>query len=164
VGHPDDSERGRPVTTEAIPVVGIGASAGGIDALQQFLPAVAPDAAMAFVVVQHLAPDQPSTLSEILQRISPLPVTVAEDGIVVEPRHVYVIPPNATLTIEDGRLHVEEPTERTSRPNPAASARRSTASSPRLRKAEASAPLASSCRGPAATAPSACARSRRAAG
>jgi two-component system CheB/CheR fusion protein len=109
----DDQELDRqkpPTTIRALgPIIGIGASAGGIDALQKFFPAVAPDTGQSFVVVQHLAPDHKSTLTDLLARSSRLPVTLVEKETKVEPNHVYVIPPNAILTIKDGRLRVSKP-------------------------------------------------------
>lgn len=94
------------------PVVGIGSSAGGIDALKHFLPPVEPDCGMAFVLVQHLDPDHRSMLPELLAHISPLPVIAIEENTPVEANHVYVIPSNASLTIEDGRLHLAKPLAR----------------------------------------------------
>lgn len=93
------------------PVVGIGASAGGIDALKTFFPAVDPAFGIAFVVVQHLDPDHKSVLPELLARSSRLPVVSIEKATKVEPGHVYVIPPNATLTIKDGWLRLVRPAE-----------------------------------------------------
>jgi two-component system CheB/CheR fusion protein len=96
----------------AAPIIGIGASAGGIDALQKFFPAVAADAGLSFVVVQHLAPDHKSILTELLGRATVLPVTLVDTDTKVEPNHVYVIPPNAVLTIKNGRLQVSKPAPR----------------------------------------------------
>ena len=92
------------------PIVGIGASAGGLDALQKFFPMIAPDCGLAFVVVQHLAPEHRSTLADLLARSSRLQVTLIEQETAVQPNHVFVIPPNATLTIKAGRLHLSKPT------------------------------------------------------
>jgi len=94
----------------AFPIIGIGASAGGIDALQRLFPAVPLDCDMAFVVVQHLDPDHKSVLAEVLARSSPLPVTQIEDETAVEAAHVYVIPPNSALTIHGRRLRLAQPT------------------------------------------------------
>jgi two-component system CheB/CheR fusion protein len=105
-----DKEQAPPTHGRMVhPIVGIGASAGGIDALQKFFPSVALDADLAFVVVQHLDPDHKSILTELQARSSRLPVTLIENDTKVEPNHVYVIPPNATLTIKDGRLRLAEP-------------------------------------------------------
>jgi len=94
------------------PVIGVGASAGGLDALKRLLPNVRPDCGMAFVVVQHLSPDYRSLLSELLAASTSLPVTQVDQETAVEPNHIYVIPPNATLTIEQGRLELERPAHR----------------------------------------------------
>jgi two-component system CheB/CheR fusion protein len=97
--------------TAVVPVVGVGASAGGLNALEGLLPAIPPDSGLAFVVVQHLNPDFESTLPALLQRMTPIPVSLIRDRTVVEPDHLYVIPPNASLTIVDSRLYLEPPTE-----------------------------------------------------
>jgi two-component system, chemotaxis family, CheB/CheR fusion protein len=94
------------------PIVGIGGSAGALEALKLFLPAVPVASRLAFVVVLHLAPDHKSLLAELLSRLTKLPVKAVEDGTDVEPGTVYVIPPNATLTIERGRLRLALPAMR----------------------------------------------------
>lgn len=90
-------------------IVGIGASAGGLEAFQGFFAHLLPDSGMGFVLVQHLSPDHESVLSEILARAAPIPVVEAQHGMRVEPNRVHVIPPDATLTIKDGRLFVVKP-------------------------------------------------------
>ena len=90
-------------------IVGIGASAGGIDALKSFFSKVPADIGMAFVVVQHLDPDYDSVLAAIIASCTALPVHVAVDGAVVCPNQVHVIPPNAILTIKGGQLHLSCP-------------------------------------------------------
>jgi two-component system, chemotaxis family, CheB/CheR fusion protein len=90
------------------PVVGIGASAGGLEALTQMFDAVGAKPGMAFVVIQHLPPEHQSLLSEILARHTPMPVAMIEEGVRVEPDHVYVIRPGNTITIKDGALHLGE--------------------------------------------------------
>ena len=102
----------------ASPVVGIGASAGGIEALQRFFRAVPPDSGTAFVVVQHLAPDHPSTLAALLSRTTRLPVIQVDQDVAVAPDAVYVIRPNATLTLAKRRLHVGVPDEPRGQRNP----------------------------------------------
>ncbi|WP_439622787.1 chemotaxis protein CheB, partial [Gemmata sp.] len=87
-------------------VVGIGASAGGLEAYTEFLRACPADAGMAYVLVQHLPPDRESLLVEILARHTRMPVVEVADGQAVEPDRVYVIRPGNTLTIGDGRLHL----------------------------------------------------------
>lgn len=90
-------------------IVGIGASAGGLEAFTAFFAHLPPDSGMAFVLVQHLSPDHESVLAEILGRAAPIPVVKAEHDMLVEPDRVHVIPPDATLTIEGGRLVVVKP-------------------------------------------------------
>jgi two-component system CheB/CheR fusion protein len=89
------------------PVVGIGASAGGLRALENFFQAMPPAPGMAFVIVTHLAPDRKSLLTEILARHTTLKVDVARDDQPVEKDKVYILPPGAILTIADGRLRLE---------------------------------------------------------
>ncbi len=95
-------------------IVGIGASAGGLEAFKGFfthLPAASATAegGMAFVLVQHLAPQHTSLLAELVGRNTTMEVTEATDGEKVQPGHVYVIPPDATLTISDATLHLSKP-------------------------------------------------------
>jgi two-component system CheB/CheR fusion protein len=91
------------------PIVGIGASAGGLEALEQFFAHVAPASSMAFVVIQHLDPTQPGMLPELLQRATAMPVLQAKNRMKVMPDHVYVIPPNRDLSILHDRLCLLEP-------------------------------------------------------
>ncbi len=91
---------------ERCPVVGIGASAGGLEALQEFFAYLGDATGMAYVVVQHLAPMHESLLGEILQRSTKMPVTEAAQGTPVQPDHVYVIPPNRELMIVRGVLRL----------------------------------------------------------
>jgi len=89
-------------------IVGVGASAGGLEALTALLGSIRLDG-MAFVVVQHLAPRHDSLLPALLARTTSIAVTAAEDGMQVEPNKVYVIPPNSDLAILEGVLHVMTP-------------------------------------------------------
>jgi two-component system, chemotaxis family, CheB/CheR fusion protein len=84
--------------------VGIGASAGGLDALKTLLPQLPGDSGIVYVIVVHLSPDQPSLMAEILTPFSPMPIKQAGEELVVEPNHIYVIPPGKDLTFVDGRL------------------------------------------------------------
>lgn len=93
-------------------VIGIGASAGGLDAMERFFAAVPAKSGAAFVVVQHLDPTYEGMLVELLQRVSTLPVTAIEDGTVVEVDHVYVLPKDRDVTIDKGVLHLHEPAPR----------------------------------------------------
>ena len=90
-----------------LPIVGIGASAGGVEALEAFFKSVPAGNGLAFVVVTHLSPDRKSMLAEILGRATTMPVVDAQDDQAVEAEHVYVLPPGAVLTIRDGRLRLQ---------------------------------------------------------
>ena len=92
-------------------IVGIGASAGGLAALEEFLKQTPPDSGMAYVVVQHLDPTQKAMLPELLQRVTAMPVHEARQGMRIEPNHVYVIPPNAELSVVKGALRLTRPVE-----------------------------------------------------
>jgi two-component system, chemotaxis family, CheB/CheR fusion protein len=92
-------------------IVGIGASAGGLSALEQFIDNIPAHSGLAYVVVQHMDPTQPAMLANLLQRVSDLPVREVHDGMLVEPDRVYVIPPNTELRVRDDRLCLELPTE-----------------------------------------------------
>ena len=96
----------------AFPVIGLGASAGGVAALSEFFRAVPAEPGMAFVVIQHLAPDNQSLMPEILRRCTQMPVTQIEDGMRIEPNAVYVIRPGFTVTLSQGVLHLGEPVEK----------------------------------------------------
>ncbi|HYN79206.1 MAG TPA: chemotaxis protein CheB, partial [Lamprocystis sp. (in: g-proteobacteria)] len=97
-----------PVAAEDFPVVGIGASAGGLEAYRQLFEELPANTGMAFVLVQHLDPQHPSLLAELIGRATRMPVVEARDGMGVAPDHVYTIPPNVTLGILHGRLQVLE--------------------------------------------------------
>ncbi|HAY08677.1 MAG TPA: chemotaxis protein CheB, partial [Thauera sp.] len=102
-------EPGENAPATPFPIVGIGASAGGLEALEQFLGGVPPQSGLAFVVVQHLDPTYKGMIVELLQRATTIPVSQAADGMRVEPDHVYVIPPNRDLSILHGVLYLLEP-------------------------------------------------------
>ena len=89
-------------------VVGIGASAGGLDALERFFDNLPKDTGMAFVVVQHLSPDFKSLMDELLARHTELPIHLVEDGMLVEANHVYLIPPKKEMIISSGKLLLSE--------------------------------------------------------
>lgn len=88
------------------PVVGIGASAGGIEALSRLLEATPADPGMAYVVVMHLSPDHESSLAAILQRAGKMPVVAVSETMPIEANHVYVISPAMKLAMNDGHLRV----------------------------------------------------------
>jgi two-component system CheB/CheR fusion protein len=83
-------------------VVGLGASAGGVKALQEFFATMPPNSGMAFVVILHLSPEHESSLAEIIQAQTAMPVVKVTETHQVEPNHVYVIPPNSQLEMFDG--------------------------------------------------------------
>ena len=88
------------------PVVGLGASAGGLEAFHTFLAAAPADAGLAYVLVQHLDPNHESMLGELLARRTSMPVRQITDNMAIEPNCFYLIPPNASLTIEKARLRL----------------------------------------------------------
>ena len=94
------------------PVVGIGASAGGLEAFSKFFENMPADSGMAFVLNQHLDPTHASNMVDILRRYTKMPVIEAQDGMKLEPNHVYMVPPNRDMTIIDHSLKLVAPTER----------------------------------------------------
>jgi two-component system CheB/CheR fusion protein len=105
---PDDPAPNKTALTR---VVGLGASAGGLEALQQFIANVPAASGLAYVVVQHLDPTHKAMLTELLQRATAMPVHEATGSMRVEPDVVYVIPPSTELTLVGGRLHLTEPAQ-----------------------------------------------------
>ena len=97
------SPRGHP-----FPIVGIGASAGGLEAVTQLLRALPSDTGMAYVLVQHLDPDHKSQLGELLASATPMPVHTVKDRMRIQANQVYVIPPDATMILEDGSLRLTQ--------------------------------------------------------
>jgi len=100
-----------PDKTALARAVGLGASAGGLEALQQFLAHVPPASGLAYIVVQHLDPTHKAMLTELLQRSTAMPVHEATGSMRVIPDAVYVIPPGSELTLVRGRLHLAEPAQ-----------------------------------------------------
>src|SRR5438105_1927280 len=94
--------------TACCPIVGVGASAGGLEAFQNFLAAAPPDGGLAYVLIQHLDPNHESMLAELLGRRTSMPVRQVSDGMVIEPNNVYLIPPNACLSVKNGRLQLSD--------------------------------------------------------
>src|SRR6185437_10868620 len=86
------------------PVVGIGASAGGLEAFKKLLKAIPAKSGMAYIIVQHLSPDHESFLPEILQRETKIPVHEISNNVEVAPDNIYIIPSNKTLTATGGVL------------------------------------------------------------
>ena len=89
------------------PIVGVGASAGGLEAFTQLLKALPLDSGMGFVLIQHLDPEHPSALTQILSRATKLPVREVTNYQAVEPNQVYIIPPDTNLTIAQGILQLQ---------------------------------------------------------
>jgi two-component system CheB/CheR fusion protein len=96
----------QPAPEPLFPIVGIGASAGGLEAFTHFLQNLPTDTGMGFVLVQHMAPRAHSMLPEILAKATPMPVTEVRDGMMVEPNHVYVTPPDIDMSLKDGILRL----------------------------------------------------------
>ena len=106
---PSSLAKGSPREERSFPIVGIGASAGGLEALGQFLEHVPENCGMAFAVVQHLDPTQKGMLTELLQRTTTMRVVQVKDRIKVLPNCVYVIPPNKDMSLLHGTLHLLPP-------------------------------------------------------
>ena len=108
----------QPITATAhtrplFPIIGIGASAGGLAAFEAFFSGMPndPKPNMAFVLIQHLSPDYCSILSELIQKHTLMPVHQVEDNMLVQPNCVYIIPPNHDMTLLNGALRLHSPTE-----------------------------------------------------
>jgi two-component system, chemotaxis family, CheB/CheR fusion protein len=93
---------------QSFPIAGIGASAGGVEALEGFFRGVPPQPGIGFVVITHLSPERESQLPQIIQRYTPLKVITAADGDKVKPDHVYVLPTDGILTIKGGCLQIRK--------------------------------------------------------
>ena len=89
------------------PVVGVGASAGGLEAFKELIKAIPTDSGMAYILIQHLAPQYESLLTEILQKFTSIPVVEISNNVKVLPNHVYIIPANQLVTANDGVLQLE---------------------------------------------------------
>jgi two-component system CheB/CheR fusion protein len=101
----------RKVGKGRLPIVGIGASAGGLDAFRRFITKVPANSGLAFVLVPHLDPTHESLMAELLGRYTTMPVVEAGDGVRVEADHVYVIPPNRDMALHAGKLRLTQPAE-----------------------------------------------------
>src|SRR5215467_15340099 len=98
---------GRPIADDVHPelhVVALGASAGGLEALEKFFDNMPADSGLAFVVVQHLSPDFKSLMNELLARHTKLTIHRVTDGMAIEPNSIYLIPPKKEMIVADGRL------------------------------------------------------------
>jgi two-component system CheB/CheR fusion protein len=105
----DSAVDAKNVVPATFPIVGIGASAGGLEAFEQFFHAMPANCGLAFVLIPHLDPNHASLLTEILQRATAMPVVEALDQIPVEPNWVYIIPPNRDMEIFHGKLQLSMP-------------------------------------------------------
>ncbi|WP_374949734.1 CheR family methyltransferase [Mucilaginibacter sp.] len=89
------------------PVIGIGASAGGLEAIKLFIQALPEKSGMAYIFIQHLSPTHTSILPELLEKLSPIPVILITDGLVIEPDHLYITPKNVIVKTLDGKLRLQ---------------------------------------------------------
>ncbi len=101
-----DTDKPKILSQNLFPVVGIGASAGGLEAFKKLVKAIPEKSGMAYILVQHLHPDHSSSLPEILQRETNIPVNEISDNVKVEPDNVYIIPSNKMLVATDGVLQL----------------------------------------------------------
>ncbi|MDO9140196.1 MAG: chemotaxis protein CheB [Methylobacter sp.] len=99
----------RPGTDSLFPIVGIGASAGGLEALEKFFSHVPDNLGVAFIVIQHLDPNYKGMMEELLQRTTAMAVFQAKNGMKVKPDCIYVNPPNKELSIRQGTLYLLDP-------------------------------------------------------
>ncbi len=99
-----ETRAARSSRSQGVPIVGVGASSGGLEAFTTLLAALPPDTGMGYVLVQHLDPGHESALTELLGRATTLPVHEVTNNLRVEPDHIYVIPPNTLMTIARGVL------------------------------------------------------------
>jgi len=93
--------------------VGIGASAGGLEALKEFFTNMPDKTGMAFIIIQHLSPDYKSLMDELLARHTKIPIQVVKDGMVVQPDNIYLIPPKKNLSVFHGKLFLEDKDSKT---------------------------------------------------
>jgi chemotaxis response regulator CheB len=106
----EDTANIKPAKDEFL-IVGLGASAGGIQAFQEFFQHLPPKTGMAYVIILHLSPDHDSKLASVLQTTTKMPVKQVTEKVKVQPDHVYVVPPNQHLTMSDGSIIVSANTQ-----------------------------------------------------
>jgi two-component system CheB/CheR fusion protein len=94
--------------TTSFPIVGIGASAGGLEAYQEILRNLSAKPGMAFVFIMHLSPGHKSMLTELLARLTKMPVREIKNGMPIEVNHVYIIPPGTNVSIANGKLKLNK--------------------------------------------------------
>ena len=107
-----NNEKSKTLSSNLFPVVGIGASAGGLDAFKKLLKAIPENSGMAYVLVQHLDPTHESLLPDLLQKVTTIPVLEITDDIKVQPDHIYIIPSNKMLLANDGILQLSPRSEK----------------------------------------------------
>ena len=139
----------------SFPIVGIGASAGGLEAFTQLLDTIPPGLGMAFVLIQHLDPTHPSRLVEALARKTRMPVHEIQDGMPIEPGHVYVMAPNVEVSLRQGGFALQPRPHRPGKLSLPIDPSCALAANDTHRRS------GSCCRVPAAMAPRDCERSRR---
>ncbi|HXO76306.1 MAG TPA: chemotaxis protein CheB, partial [Puia sp.] len=100
----ENNEEGN--TFSLFPVVGVGASAGGLEAFKRLIKEIPVNSGMAIVLVQHLEPTHESILTDLLQKFTPIPVQEVSNNVLIQPNHIYVIPSNSILTAHEGRLQL----------------------------------------------------------
>lgn len=108
----NSSRSGRNTEATEFPIAGIGASAGGLEALRNLFRNMPSQTGIGFVLVQHLDPTHESLMADLLTKYTPIPVVQVTDGMEVARNRIHVIPPNTALTISNGVLHLSEPTAR----------------------------------------------------
>lgn len=101
-------DKEKEILKDTFSIVGIGASAGGLEALQEFFDHMQENPGVAFVIVQHLSPDYKSFMSELLARHTLIPIDVASDNMKIEKNHIYLIPPRMNMTINNKHLYLKE--------------------------------------------------------
>ncbi|WP_372683176.1 chemotaxis protein CheB [Desulfosarcina sp.] len=101
-----DAKASQDARAEKLPIVGLGASAGGLEALKSFFAQVSENSGMAYIVLVHMNPNQPSILPDLLQKASRIPVAIAKDGQSIEPDRVYVVPPDKEISLFKGKIQL----------------------------------------------------------
>src|SRR5882757_2565810 len=102
--HQENNEEG--YTFGLFPVVGVGASAGGLEAFKRLIREIPVNSGMAIVLVQHLEPTHESLLTDLLQKVTQIPIQEVSDNVLIEPNNIYVIPSNSVLMAHEGRLQL----------------------------------------------------------
>jgi len=106
MADPQNKDKIKVLSPSLFPVVGVGASAGGLEAFKRLIKAIPEDSGMAYILVQHMEPTHESILSDLLQKVTPIPVLEIANNVHVEPDHIYIIPSNKLLTATDGVLQL----------------------------------------------------------